>query len=131
MTFEALPSLSQIIANRPPDRGDRTGGAVRDDGSLSSGQELFAVEQSPETSTAAKHLLAAQSFRADPRIAEARRLISEAVAEHASSLTSTRGTAGELAGDYEACYRGWRRSAAARRSGLISPRDWATVRTSN
>ncbi len=102
MTAEAFPKLSLIIADRPAIVASGPAERSATTGPFLLCQELSAVEQSPETSTAAKHRLAAQSLRADPRIAEARRLISEAVAEHASSLTSTRGTVGELAGDYEA-----------------------------
>jgi acetylornithine aminotransferase len=47
-------------------------------------------------------VLAAEALRADPRIAEARRLISEAVAEHAGKLTETRPPQAERTAEYGA-----------------------------
>ena len=70
--------------------------------SIEPGQELPTVDQPSETPTATHHSLAAEALRADPRIAEARRLIAQAVADHASTLTAARPAKSELAGDYEA-----------------------------
>ncbi len=59
------------------------------------------MDQPSETS-AAHHTLAAEALRADPRIAQVRRLIAESVTDHASKLTDVRPPATELAADYEA-----------------------------
>jgi acetylornithine aminotransferase len=52
-------------------------------------------------SVSSSHLLAADALRADPRIAEARRLIAEAVAEHSSSLSGARDANPERAAEYQ------------------------------
>lgn len=55
-----------------------------------------------DSSGSSKHQLAADALRADPRIAEARRLVAEAVAEHAAGLTDARPGNPDLASDYQA-----------------------------
>ena len=56
----------------------------------------------PEKSDSSNHLLKADALRADPRIAEARRLIAEAVADHAQDLTAARPAEPTLISEYEA-----------------------------
>lgn len=60
------------------------------------------MDQPSETSPTAKYVTAAAALRADPRIAEARRLITEALAEHAGVLTEAKPAEGTLAKDFEA-----------------------------
>jgi 4-aminobutyrate aminotransferase-like enzyme len=55
-----------------------------------------------QTSGSSDHQLAADALRADPRIAEARRLVAAAVAQHSASLTATRQADPKLASDYQA-----------------------------
>lgn len=56
----------------------------------------------PETSGSSKNSLQADALRADPRIAEARRLIAAAVAEHGQNLNSVRQPNPDLVADYQA-----------------------------
>ena len=56
----------------------------------------------PEKSDSSNHLLKADALRADPRIAEARRLIAETVADHAQDLTAARPAEPTLISEYEA-----------------------------
>ena len=58
--------------------------------------------QTSETSGSSSHSLAAEALRADPRVAEARRLISEAVADHTQGLLTTKPALPERAEDYAA-----------------------------
>lgn len=58
--------------------------------------------QPSETPASSPPRLVAESLRNDPRLAEARRLISEALSDHASALTGTRPAGAELRSDYEA-----------------------------
>ncbi len=59
------------------------------------------MDQPSETSGSSSPPLAADALRDDPRIAEARRLIAEAVAEHSAPLDKSRQPKPELAGDYQ------------------------------
>ena len=47
------------------------------------------------------HEPAAEAMRRDPRVAEAKRLLAEAVAEHSAGITGVRGPVAELEADYE------------------------------
>ncbi len=58
--------------------------------------------QTSETSESSSYSLAAEALRADPRVAEARRLISEAVADHTRGLLTTKPALPERAEDYAA-----------------------------
>ncbi|MGI9470874.1 MAG: aminotransferase class III-fold pyridoxal phosphate-dependent enzyme [Rubripirellula sp.] len=60
------------------------------------------MDQPSETSGSSPHLLVADALRADPRVAEARRLIAEAVSEHAGVLDAAKPPVSELASDYSA-----------------------------
>jgi acetylornithine aminotransferase len=65
-------------------------------------QELPNVDSSSQTPSPSSCLLAAQRLRADPRIAQARRLIAEAVAQHAAPLQQVFPAKPELAAAYQA-----------------------------
>ncbi len=85
-----------------------------------------------ETSGSSNHLLAADALRADPRIAEARRLIAEAAAEHAATLNQALPANPKLAADYQSTARsagrGSRRPAVLALSRLPA---WAMDLTSS
>ncbi len=60
------------------------------------------MDSSPAKSASSHQSLAAESLRADPRVAEARRLIAAAVSEHSSSIGGTRGANPSLVSEYKA-----------------------------
>ncbi len=59
------------------------------------------MDSSSETSGSSNHPLAADALRADARIAQARRLIAEAVSEHAASLNQVRQANSDLTAGYQ------------------------------
>jgi acetylornithine aminotransferase len=64
-------------------------------------QELPVVEPSSENLVSSPPGLAAEALRGDPRIAEARRLIAEALSDHAAGLTDVRPVQGERQAGYQ------------------------------
>ena len=54
--------------------------------------------------TSSKTILAAAGLAADPRIAEAKRLIQEAIAEHSAPLTAVADPVPALVADYQAMF---------------------------
>ena len=64
-------------------------------------QEPPVVDQTSKSAVSSSHLLAADALRADPRIAEARRLIADAVSDHAAAVGNVRGADSDLETAYQ------------------------------